>query len=68
MTGFSREKSEREQAERRLHFARFCWVNRDKMTPKSRMTWEERFNQMEGVSLRDYIKEYKSTHNQKERR
>ena len=65
MTGFSREKYEREQAERRLHFARFCWVNRDKMTPKSRVTWEERFEQMEGISLNDYAKERMKERNQK---
>ena len=65
---FDEEKYKKDQEDRRYYFAKFCWQHKKELTTEGRVTWEERFNQMEGVSLRDYIKEYKSTHNQKERR
>lgn len=66
--GFDEEKYKKDQEDRRYHFAKFCWKHKRELTPAGKVMWEERFNQMEGVSLRDYIKEYKSTHSQKERR
>jgi len=61
------EKYNRDQANRRLHFARFCWVHRRDMTPTKRVTWGERFEYMEGISLDEYAKERIQERNQKEK-
>tara|TARA_R100000963_G_C4638377_1_gene102184 strand:- start:34 stop:273 length:240 start_codon:yes stop_codon:yes gene_type:complete len=72
---FDEEKYKREQIERRLHFARFCWKHRNELTPEGKLrtagqplTWEKRFEQMEGISLEDYVKERKKERNQKEKK
>ena len=36
---------EKDQEHRRLCFARFCWVNRYKLTPSKKSTWEQRFEE-----------------------
>ncbi len=38
----------------KLCFARYCWTRRNQLTPKGRITWSERFEEMFGVSLREY--------------
>ena len=58
-------KFDEEQADRRLHFARFCWVHRNDMTPTKGVTWGERFEEMEGISLDNYARERMKERNQK---
>ena len=65
---YSEEKYKREQAERRLHFARFCWKHRNELTTEGRITWEKRFEQMEGISLQNYAKQRMKERNQKEKK
>jgi len=62
------EKYNRDQADRRLHFARFCWVHRNDMTPTKGVTWGERFEEMEGISLDNYARERMKERNQKEKK
>tara|TARA_R100000655_G_scaffold9422_1_gene23519 strand:+ start:3097 stop:3321 length:225 start_codon:yes stop_codon:yes gene_type:complete len=62
------DKYNKDQANRRLHFARFCWKHMNELTPKGRITWEKRFEQMEGISLQDYAKERMKERNQKEKK
>ena len=59
MTDFSnwKEQYEKDQAHRRLCFARFCWVRKSQLTPSKKCTWEERFEEMEGISLTKYGEE-----------
>lgn len=40
----------------KLHFARYCWTRRNQLTPKGRITWSERFEEMFGISLGEYAK------------
>ena len=42
--------------ERILHFARYCWRNQRQLTPKGRITWERRFEEMHGEPLRSYAR------------
>ena len=58
-------KFDEEQADRMLHFARFCWVHRNDMTPTKGVTWGERFEEMEGISLDNYARERMKERNQK---
>ena len=39
-----------------MHFARYCWTRRNQLTPKGRITWSERFEEMFGISLGEYAK------------
>ena len=39
---------------RRYWFARHCYKHRGEMTPLGRL-WEDAFEKLEGVSLKDYI-------------
>ena len=39
--------------ERRLHFARFCWVRRNKLAPSGK-TWSQVFANKEGLTLDQY--------------
>ena len=43
-----------EQENRRYWFARHCYKHRGEMTPLGRL-WEDAFEKLEGVSLKDYI-------------
>ena len=52
-----KEQWEKDQEHRRLCFARFCWVRRYELTPSKKCTWEERFGEMEGISLSRYAGE-----------
>ena len=68
------EKFKKDQDNRRYHFARFCWKHRNELTPEGEsrtvgppLTWERRFEQMEGISLDDYVKEGKKERSQKEK-
>lgn len=51
---FDKEKFAQLQEERRLHFARFCWVNRRKMAPSGKGTWGDIFYQKEGLTLDEF--------------
>jgi len=42
--------------ELKLHFARHCWVNARKITPKG-FTWAAVFERMHGLTLQEYRKE-----------
>ena len=70
MTDFSdwEDKYNEDQNLRRYHFARFCWVNRNKKTPTSGLTWGERFEQMEGISLDKYAEQRIQERNQREKK
>jgi hypothetical protein len=52
--------SEEQEAEwardRRYHFARFCWIHRNKIAPKSQLTWGHVFERNEGISLHEYAR------------
>ena len=50
---FDRELFDRQQEERRLWFARKCWVDRHKMAP-SGITWGEVFAKKEGMTLDEF--------------
>jgi len=63
-----KERYDRDQENRRYHFARYCWVNRNRQTPTTGVTWGERFEQMEGISLDDYAKERIEERNRKEKK
>ena len=69
------DKYNKDQDNRRYHFARFCWKHRNELTPKGKLrtvgsplTWEKRFEQMEGISLQDYAKERMKERSQKEKK
>jgi len=62
-----KKKWEEDQAHRRLCFARFCWVRRYELTPSKKCTWEERFEQMEGVSLSRFAGERMRERSRKEK-
>ena len=62
-----KEQYEKDQEHRRLCFARFCWVRRYELTPSKKRTWEERFEQMEGVSLSRYAGERMIERSRKEK-
>ena len=53
MEPFNREKFDREQEDRRLWWARKCWVNRYKSTSKG-ITYGELFEKTEGLTLDQY--------------
>ena len=63
-----KEKFDKEQAYRRLCFARFCWLRRDELTPNKMSTWEERFEELEGISLQKYAGERISERIRKEKK
>ena len=52
----SKEQEEEWSTQRKLWFARFCWVNRYRKAP-SGITWAERFEKNEGVNLYEYARE-----------
>lgn len=41
---------------KKLCFARSCWKQRKKLTPKGLMTWEKRFEEMYNESLEVYAR------------
>jgi hypothetical protein len=51
---FDREKFDQQQIERRLWFARHCWVRRYESVPGKDYTWGESFEKKEGMSLDEY--------------
>lgn len=68
------DKYNKDQDNRRYHNARFCWKHRNELTPEGELrtvgpplTWEKRFEQMEGISLDDYVKEGIQERNRKEK-
>ncbi len=48
------------------HFARFCYQNRHRLTPKGGITWAEHFHIKHGEPLKEYIRRAKAE-NYKER-
>ena len=62
-----KEEWEKDQEHRRLCCARFCWVNRYNLTPSKKCTWEERFEEMEGISLSRYAGERMRERSRKEK-
>jgi len=50
----SKELEEKWAKDRCYHFARFCWVHRNKIAPKSKLTWGQVFERNEGISLHHY--------------
>ena len=50
----SQEQEEEWARDRRYHFARFCWAYKNKIAPKSKLTWGQVFERKEGISLHDY--------------
>ena len=62
-----KEQWEKDQEHRRLCFARFCWVRKYELTPSKKCTWEERFEEMEGVSLSRYAGEHMRERSRKEK-
>jgi hypothetical protein len=68
------DKYNKDQVKRRYYFARFCWKHRNELTPKGELrtagepiTWGKRFEQMEGISLDNYVREGIQERNQKEK-
>jgi len=55
----SKEREEEWAADRRLHFARFCWLNqrRGLEVRGEYLTWEQIFDRNEGVLLRVYARD-----------
>jgi len=55
----SKEQEEEWAADRRLHFARFCWLNqrRGLEVRGEYLTWEQIFDRNEGVLLRVYARD-----------
>ena len=55
----SKEQEEQWAADRRLHFARFCWLNqrRGLEVRGEYLTWEQIFDRNEGVLLRVYARD-----------
>ncbi len=66
MEPFDREKFDQQQAERKLHWARFCWLNRYKLTSKG-ITYGELFEKTGGISL-DQYKEQKQNEKARKQR
>ena len=59
MTKTFKEQEEEWAYQRRLHFARYCWLNQHK-TLNVRgevLTWEQIFEKKEGISLRQYARD-----------
>jgi len=55
-------EQEREWAEdRRLHFARFCWLNKYRVAPSGKI-WRDVFFEKEGILLDVYAKQRKARH------
>ena len=50
----SQEQEDEWARDRRYHFARFCWANRNRKAPKNQVTWGQLFEQKEGISLHSY--------------
>ena len=50
----SKEQEEKWAKDKQYHFARFCWVNRNRKAPKSGVTWGELFERKEGINLHRY--------------
>ena len=48
------EQEEEWARDRRYHFARFCWVYKNKIAPKSKLNWGQVFERNEGISLHQY--------------
>ena len=38
----------------RLTFARVCWPKRNELCPSGRVTWSRRFEEMFGITLREF--------------
>ena len=55
----SKEQEEEWAADRRLHFARFCWLNQNKgMEVRGEyLTWAQIFEKREGISLHKYARD-----------
>jgi len=55
----SKEQEEEWAESRRLHFARFCWLNQRRgiEVRGEYLTWEKIFDRKEGVLLRTYARE-----------
>jgi len=51
------------EEERTTHFARFCWRNRTKLTPKRNITWGRLFEEMSGESLDSFARRKKDEQN-----
>ena len=62
-----KDQYEKDQENRRLCFARFCWVHRYELTPSKKSTWEQRFEEMEGISLSRYAGERMRERSRKEK-
>jgi hypothetical protein len=62
-----KEDWEKDQENRRLCFARFCWVRKYELTPSKKCTWQERFEEMEGISLSRYAGERMRERSRKEK-
>ena len=62
-----KEQWEKDQEHRRLCFARFCWVRKYELTPSKKCTWQERFEEMEGISLSRYAGERMRERSRKEK-
>ena len=65
------KEQEREWAEsRRLHFARFCWLNQNKgMEVRGEyLTWEQIFDRNEGILLREYARDRMAERRQQRRK
>ena len=46
----------KQEEHKKLCFARSCWKQRKKLTPKGLMTWAKRFEEMHNESLKDYAR------------
>ena len=62
-----KEQYEKDQENRRLCFARFCWVRKYELTPSKKCTWQERFEEMEGISLSRFAGERMRERSRKEK-
>jgi len=55
----SKEQEEEWAYQRRLHFARYCWVNQHKrlQVRGEELTWAQIFERKEGISLYKYARD-----------
>ena len=59
MTKTFKEQEEEWAYQRRLHFARYCWINKHKrlQVRGEYLTWAEIFERNERISLRTYARD-----------
>lgn len=46
----------KQEEEKKLHFARFCWRHRGQLTPKGSIPWEKRFEEIYNESLDQFAR------------